>query len=65
MDDIPEFVARAKAYCERAKISPSTLSRKLLGNGNRLSELESGKSYPRVDTWQKAKARLEQMERAA
>lgn len=64
MDDIEHFVARSMAYCKRAKVKPSTLSRKLLGNGKRLAELRAGKSL-RVDTFQKAKAELERLEQEA
>ena len=64
MDEIKEFVSRALALCEAKDISPSTLSRKLLGNGIRLDELQNGKSL-RVDTLQRAKQLLAEMERAA
>ncbi len=64
MSDIEQFIARAHAYCRSREVSPSTLSRKLLGNGQRLSELEQGKSL-RVDTFERAIERLGEMERAA
>lgn len=64
MTEVEQFVARALAYCERADLAPSTVSRKLLGNGKRLTELASGKSL-RVDTLVKAKRTLSEMERAA
>ena len=64
MDEIKEFAARAFAYCDRAGVSPSTVSRKLLGNGLRLAELRDGKSV-RVDTLARAKDLLAQMEKAA
>lgn len=44
MADIATLVARAHAYASRSKLSPSTVSRKILGNGKRLAELEAGKS---------------------
>jgi hypothetical protein len=64
MDEVKELLRRAHEYCERTKTSPSTLSRKLLGNGIRLAELEAGKSL-RVDTLAKAKQALSQLEQAA
>ena len=64
MTEVEQFIARARAYCERHSVSASTVSRKLLGNGLRLAELEAGKSL-RVDTFQRAKERLDQLERAA
>jgi hypothetical protein len=64
MSDIPTFIARAHAYARRAKLEPSTVSRKLLGNGKRLAELEAGKSL-RVDTLENANALLDELERAA
>lgn len=64
MDEVAELIARSHAYCKRANVKPSTLSRKLLGNGKRLGELEAGKSL-RVDTLQKAKAELDRLEAAA
>lgn len=64
MSDILTFVARAHAYAKRASVKPSTLSRKLLGNGKRLTELAQGKSL-RVDTLERANALLDEMEAAA
>jgi hypothetical protein len=65
MTDVEQFIARALAYCAKAQVSPSTVSRKLLGNGKRLSELKAGQGSLRVDTFQRAKERLDQLERAA
>lgn len=64
MTDVEQFIARARAYCAKRDVSPTTLSRKLLGNGKRLGELEAGKSL-RVDTFARAKSLLSEMERAA
>jgi hypothetical protein len=64
MTEVEQFIVRTLAYCARAEVSPSTVSRKLLGNGKRLDELRSGKSL-RVDTFQRAKDRLAQLEQAA
>lgn len=61
MDDIKAFIARAHAYSASAGLTASTVSRKLLGNGKRLGELEAGKSL-RVDTLVKANGLLEQLE---
>jgi hypothetical protein len=61
MTDISEFIARAHAYCFTRKVSRSTLSRKLLGNGMRLGELEAGKSL-RMDTFKRATDMLERLE---
>lgn len=63
MSDIEQFIARAHAYCRQRDVSPSTLSRKLLGNGVRLAELEAGKSL-RMDTFERATERLAQLEAA-
>ena len=65
MTDVEQFIARALAYCERTNASPSTVSRKLLGNGKRLGELKDGQGSLRVDTFHRAQARLDQLERAA
>lgn len=62
MTDIEQFIARARAYCASRNVRPSTLSRKLLGNGVRLDELANGKSL-RVDTFERAKTLLSEMER--
>jgi len=64
MADVAQFIARAHAYCKSQKVAQSTLSRKLLGNGLRLAELEAGKSL-RVDTLVRAEGLLRDMERAA
>lgn len=60
-----KFIARAFAYCDRARVSPSTVSRKLLGNGKRLSELRDGRGSLRVDTFERAQERLAELEQAA
>lgn len=62
MTEIDAFVSRAHAYAERAGLEPSTVSRKLLGNGVRLAELKQGKSL-RLDTFERAKAMLDALER--
>jgi hypothetical protein len=64
MTDVEQLITRIHAYCRAADRSPSTISRKLLGNGKRLSELEAGKSL-RVDTLAKAQELLSQLEAAA
>lgn len=64
MTEVEQFIARARSYCERTGTQQSTLSRKLLGNGNRLAELATGKSFPRVDTFSRAKNLLSEMEKA-
>ncbi len=61
MTDVAQFIARAHSYCEREAVSPSTLSRKLLGNGLRLGELVAGKSL-RVDTLTRASEKLAELE---
>lgn len=63
MTDVQTLIDRIHSYCETAGLKPSTMSRKLLGNGKRLGELESGKSL-RVDTLEKAKEILTQLEEA-
>lgn len=64
MTEVEQFIARARAYCASRNVSRSTLSRKLLGNGVRLNELEAGASL-RVDTFERAKQRLSELEQAA
>lgn len=64
MEEVHDLVRRARAYAERNNVALSTVSRKLLGNGLRLGELEAGKSL-RVDTLIRARETLAQMERAA
>lgn len=64
MSDIEQFCARVRALSERTGAQPTTLSRKLLGNGMRLAELEAGKSL-RVDTFARAQIELAAMEAAA
>lgn len=64
MSDIPALIARAHAYARRAQLSTSTVSRKLLGNGKRLAELEAGKNL-RVDTLENANKLLDELEAAA
>lgn len=64
MDEVEALIRRAHAYAARTGTKPSTISRKLLGNGVRLSELEAGKSL-RVDTLQRAQATMTQLEAAA
>ena len=61
MKDVPEFIARVHSYCSAQNVSRTTLSRKLLGNGNRLGELEAGKSL-RMDTFVRATEMLERLE---
>lgn len=61
MSEVEQFVARAVAFCDRAKLTESTVSRKLLGNGLRLGELQRGKSL-RVDTLAKAQQILTDLE---
>jgi hypothetical protein len=64
MSDIPALVSRAHAYAKRSGLALTTVSRKLLGNGKRLGEIEAGKSL-RVDILQRAHERLDEMDRAA
>lgn len=64
MDEITDLIRRADAYASRSGLKPSTVSRKLLGNGIRLNELRNGKSL-RVDTLENAKRELARLESAA
>jgi hypothetical protein len=64
MSEIETLLVRARAYAVQSRLSLSTVSRKLLGNGKRLNELDSGKSL-RVDTLRRAHERLDELERAA
>lgn len=64
MTDVDTLVARARAYAEKSGLALSTVSRRLLGNGVRLDELESGGSL-RVDTLERARSLLDELEREA
>ncbi|WP_324059908.1 hypothetical protein [Rhizorhapis sp.] len=65
MSDINDFIERVHAYARRRECSTKTVSRLLFGGGNRLAEIEEGNSFPRLDTFQKALRKLEELERAA
>ena len=65
MDQTQELVARIKAMAEKQGKAPGTLSRELLGNGNRITELEAGTASITLATYSRACAMLDDMERAA
>ena len=61
MEQVEALLSRARSYAKRTGLTKTTISRKLLGNGKRLGELEAGKSL-RVDTLQRANELLDQLE---
>lgn len=64
MADIQTLVTRIDALAERTGASPSTLSRKLFGNGNRIDEIKRGGSIT-LATYARAVEVLEQLEQGA
>jgi sulfate adenylyltransferase subunit 2 len=64
MLDAQNLARRVRALADRRDVSPSTLSRKLFGNGKRLEEIEAGGSLT-LTTYARAQALLAQMEREA
>lgn len=64
MSEIEAFIARTQRYCAATGASETTVSRKLLGNGARLAALKAGNSL-RVDTFERAKRILSEMEQDA
>lgn len=64
MTDQEQLVQRVRAVAQRTNRKPSTLSRILFGNGNRLSEIEAGGSIT-MTMYDRALAKLDEIERAA
>jgi len=62
MSDTQKLVTRVEALATRTGTSPSTLSRKLFGNGKRIDEIKAGGSLT-LTTYQRALALLDEMER--
>jgi len=62
MSDTHLLVKRVEALATRTGTSPSTLSRKLFGNGKRIDEIKAGGSLT-LTTYQRALALLDEMER--
>ena len=61
MDDTQKLIARVDALARRSGASPSTLSRKLFGNGKRLGEIKAGGSLT-MATYKRAVAKLSDLE---
>lgn len=64
MTETQKLAARIRAMAEKQGVEPSTLSRKLLGSGVRLTEIEAGGSMT-MATFARVDADLSAMERAA
>lgn len=61
MDDTQKLIARIDALVRRSGASPSTVSRKLFGNGKRLDEIRAGGSLT-MATYQRALSTLGKLE---
>lgn len=64
MSQTEALIRRIHALAEKTNRKPSTLSRELLGNGMRLSELENGSTIT-LDTYARVEKQLTDMERKA
>lgn len=64
MEEIQNLLTRIDAYILATNAAPSTVSRKLFGNGNRLSEIRSGGTVT-IRKLEDAKAALAEMESGA
>lgn len=64
MTDQEQLVKRVHEVARRTKRKPSTLSRILFGNGNRLAEIEAGGSIT-MTTYDRALAKLAELDSAA
>lgn len=62
MTETQQLAARIRAVSQKLNVEPSTLSRKLLGNGKRLDEIEAGGSLT-LATFARVNAELDAMER--
>lgn len=63
MSDTQNLARRVEALAARTGASPSTLSRKLFGNGKRLDEIKAGGTLT-LATYERAIALLSAMETA-
>ena len=61
MSDINTLLHRAHAYAKARGLKPSTVSRILFGNGERMGEIEKGGSL-RMDTFHRATQKLDELE---
>lgn len=64
MSDTQQLVERINRLAAKTETSPSTLSRKLFGNGKRIEEIAAGGSIT-MKTYEQALAMLSELERAA
>jgi len=62
MTETQQLIARIHALAQRLDRSPATLSAKVLGGGQVLADLESGKTIT-LAKYERAKALLSEMER--
>lgn len=63
MTEAQKIAVRIRAVADRMGIEPTTLSRKLLGNGKRLDEIEEGGSMT-MATFARVSTELSKLERA-
>jgi hypothetical protein len=64
MTETQQLIARINALAQKLDRSPATLSAKVLGGGQVLADLESGKTIT-LAKYERAKALLDRMEREA
>lgn len=64
MTEAQKLAARIRALSATINVEPSTLSRKLLGNGKRIDEIEAGGSVT-MATFARVSTALSKLERAA
>lgn len=64
MTDTQKLIARIDRLASRTGVSPTTLSRKLFGNGKRLDEIKAGGSLT-LTTYQRALVTLGELEQSA
>lgn len=63
MSQAQALAERIYTLAAKLNLEPSTLSRKLLGNGVRLGELASGKSDMTLDTYSRVEREVGELER--
>lgn len=62
MSEAQKLAARIRALAAKQGVEASTLSRKLLGNGKRIEEIEAGGSV-NLGTYVRVSAQIDEMER--
>lgn len=61
---IRALVRRAKQYAKKTKLTPAQVSKKLFGNQERITTLETGKSFLLPDTYDYACREMDRLEAA-